>query len=346
MSNQIGILIQKIIWTVNDEEIDRSFLRECTYTETIDLSGPRFSILFDDPDSILTDSEWFQIKIGDVIEVTFEDPLFRERLKVVLRFVILTMPKDGGRITFHCFQEDVYNLKIPASRARLFVNKTPKQILYELIPKLATKEIEDQIDPFPVVEDYHLLPGMRPSLLIRQMAKEQGAMAFYSRKKFYFRTLLDLRDMVDERVVYEYNNIQGENQITHMDVLNVDQIIGDRIIRQYLGWHMENGYVKGNCNYRNAPVEFAGVANQLTLSNMLDFALPVLDLTMIGDGRLEPGFSLEFVWHLDDTKRPIDESLPMDGVVSVASHYATGDKYHCRTKIVIPMDESNLAGEY
>jgi hypothetical protein len=109
---------------------------------------------------------------------------------------------------------------------------------------------------------------------------------------------------------------------------------------------MENGYVKGNCNYRNAPVEFAGVANQLTLSNMLDFALPVLDLTMIGDGRLEPGFSLEFVWHLDDTKRPIDESLPMDGVVSVASHYATGDKYHCRTKIVIPMDESNLAGEY
>jgi len=349
-TNQVANLIQKIVWIgTGTEEIDTSFMREATFTETIDLSGPRLTIMFDDPDSILTDSldmpggGGYEIKIGDILEITFEDPVYRARMDTKLKFVILTMPKDGTRITFNCFQEDVYRLKMPAKEAHLFVNKPVREILYALIPGLPRGRIEDKIDDFPVVEDYHLLPGMRPSLLIRQMAKEQGALAFFSRNKFYFRTLLDLRDDVDERVYYEYNNPMGENQITHMEVMNVDQIVGDRIVREYLGWDMEKGYVQGDCNYQDAPVEFAGVGNQITLSNMLEFALPVLDLTMIGDGRLEPGLPLDFTWHLNDTARPYDETLPSEGVVSVASHYCTGDQYNCRAKIVIPLDESHVA---
>jgi len=349
-SNQVANLIQKIVWIGTGEEIDTSFMREATFTETIDLSGPRLTIMFDDPDSILTDSldiqggGGYEIKIGDILEITFEDPVYRARMDTKLKFVILTMPKDGTRITFNCFQEDVYKLKMPANQARLFVNKTAREILYTLIPGLPEKRIEDKIDDFAVVEDYHLLPGMRPSLMIRQMAIEHGAMAFFSRNKFYFKTLLDLRDEVEERVYYEYNNPMGENQITHMDVMNIDRVIGDRIVRQYIGWDMEKGIVKGDCNYQGAPVEFVGVANQITLSNMLEFALPLLDLTMIGDGRLEGGFPLEFGWHLNDTARPYDETLPGDGVVGVASHYCTGDQYNCRAKIVIPLDESQIAG--
>ena len=343
-SDQVANLIQKIVWIGTGEEIDTSFMREATYTETIDLSGPRLSILFDDPDSILTDSEWFKIQIGDVLEVTFEDPIFRARMDTKLRFVILTMPKDGGRLTFHCFQEDVYKLKMPHDRARLFGKSTPREIIKELVPGIAAGLIEDQIDNFPAVERYHLLPGMRPSLLIRQLAKEQGALAFFSRNKFYFKTLMDLRDEVEERVYYEYNNPMGENQIVTMDVMNVDQVVADRIIRRYMGWHIEGGIRAGERVYWDAPLEFTGISHKITLSNMVKFALPLLDLTMIGDGRLEAGFPLEFGWHLDDTKRPFDESLPDAGVVGVASHYCTGDQYNCRVKIVIPLDESQIAG--
>ena len=343
-SQNIGSLVQKILWIGTGEEVDLSFMKECTYTETIDLSGPRLSLIFNDPDSIFTDSDWYQIRMGDVLEVTLEDPVYRERLHAVLRFVILSMPKTGDVLSIHCFQEDVYNLKTPTTKARAFVKKTAREILFALIPGLQAGRIEPKIDSFPVVEDYHLLPGQRPSLLIRQLAIECGALAFFSRNKFYFRTLVDLRDDVDERVYYEHNNIQGENQIAHMDVINIEKMVGDRIIRQYIGWDMEKGFVKGSCNFKNAPVEFAGTGHEITLSNMLKFALPLLDLTMIGDGRLEPGFPLEFGWHLNDTARPLDESLPDAGVVGVASHYAVGDQYHCRTKIVIPLDESQLAG--
>ena len=352
MSNAVGNFVQKIVWANNGEEIDRSFLREFTYTETIDLSGPRLIMLFDDPDSILTDSDWFQIKVGDVLELTFRDSVYRDAVDIIVRFVILTMPKDGIQLTFNCFQEDVYKLKMPASTPRLFVNKSARDILYALIPGLngdgpIDNIIVDMIDDFPVVEDYHLLPGMRPSLMIRQMAREHGAMAFFSRNKFYFRTLVDLRDgfadEMDERICYEYNNIQGENQITHMEVLNIEPIIRDRIVRKYIGWDMEKGIIKADCKHYAddgpIPVEFAGVSNQITLSNLLECALPVLDLTMIGDGRLEPGLPLEFGWHLNDTARPFDEKLPGEGVVSAVSHYCTGDKYYCRAKIVIPMEE-------
>lgn len=347
-SNQVANLIQKIVWMENGEEIDTSFMREATYTETIDLSGPRLTILFDDPDSILTDSDWFWIKIGDVLEITFEDPVYRARMDTKLKFVILTMPKDGGRITFNCFQEDVYKLKIPHDRARLFVSKTAREIIRELVPGIPEGRIEDKIDDFPVVERYHLLPGMRPSLVIRQLAREQGALAFFSRNKFYFKTLYELRDGADvnERVEYEYNNPMGKNQITHMDVMNVDQIIADRIIRRYMGWHINGGIRTGERVYWNAPLEFTGISHKITLSNMVEFALPVLDLTMIGDGRLEPGLSLDLTWHLDDTARPFDESLPDEGVVGVASHYCTGDQYNCRAKIVIPLDESDIAEAY
>lgn len=348
-SNQIGNLIQKIVWigVNNTEEIDRSFFREATFTETIDLSGPRLHILFHDPDSILTDSldipgGGYEIKIGDILEITFQDPAFRDRIDVKLKFVILTMPKDGIQLSFNCFQEDVCKLKAPAPEARLFVNKTARQILYELVPGLQDGRIEDHIDDFPVVEDYHLLPGMRPSLMIRQMAKEQGALAFFSRNKFYFKTFDDLRDNGaedEERVYYEYNNIQAENQITHMDVMNVEQVIHDRVVRQYIGWDMEKGIVKGDCDYEDAPVEFTGVSHEVTMTNMLEFALPLLDLTMIGDGRLESGITLEFLWHLNDTARPFDENLPGEGLVGRVSHYCTGDKYHCRTQIVIPLED-------
>ena len=343
-SNQVANLIQKILWIGTGEEVDKSFMREATYVETIDLSGPRLSILFDDPDSILTDSDWFQIKIGDILKVTFEDPTYRSGMNMTLKFVILTMPKDGSILTFHCFQEDVYRLKMPAKEAQLFVQKSVRDILYSLIPGLPAGRIEDFIDDFPVVEDYHLLPGMRPSLMIRQMAREQGALVFFSRNKFYFKTLYELRDgaLVNERIEYEYNNNMADNQITHMEVMNVDQIIGDRIVREYLGWHMEDGYTKGECDYPNAPVEFVGVAHKITLSNLLAFALPLLDLTMIGDGRLEPGVPLDFVWNVSDSVRLFDDSLPVEGVVGVISHYCTGDQYNCRAKIVIPLDESQL----
>lgn len=343
-STQIGNIIQKIWWIGTGEEIDRSFLKECIYTETVDLSGPRLSLLFDDPDSILTDSPWFKIKIGDVLEIIFEDPTYRKGLNVVIRFIILTMPKDGIRLTMHCFQEDVYKLKMPAPEARLFVQKPVREILRELIPGLKSGVIQDRIGNFPVVEDYHLLPGMRPSLLIRQMAKEHGAVAFFSRNVFCFQRLVDLRNLnEEERIYYEWNNIQAENQIVHMDVMNVAHVVGDRILRKYIGWHMVKGFVSGDCISTDAPVEFAGVGHEITLSNMVEFTLLLIDLAMIGDGRLEPGLALKFGWHLDDKARPFDESLPTTGVVGVVCHYHTGDQYNCRTKIVVPLDGSQVS---
>jgi hypothetical protein len=339
VSDLIGYLVQKIVWVKNGEEVDRSFLKEMTYTETIDLSGPRLTLMFNDPDSILTDSEWLHLKIGDILEVTFEDTVYRDRLSVVLRFTIVTIPRAGDTLTINCFQEDVYRLKQPTDSPILFTHKSVRQILGQLIPDLGAR-IEPQIDSFPILEDYHLLPGQRPSLLVRQMAMEQGAMAFFSRNRFYFRSLETLRDAVEERIYYEWNNNNAENQIVHVEVLNVDEVIRDRVVRQYIGWNMEQGFVRGACNYPRAPVEFAGSPHKLTLTNLLTIALPVLDLTMIGDGRLEPGLALEFGWHVDDKIRPFNESLPTCGVVGAVSHYCAGNQYHCRAKIVIPLNES------
>ncbi|MBF0120823.1 MAG: hypothetical protein HQK79_18495 [Desulfobacterales bacterium] len=131
MSNQENLLIPKI--ECNKNELDLSFLRESTFIEVLDLSGPKLILKFDDKESILRDR--MKVKELDELTVTIADPYARDGVNLIAKFVILTMPiSEKEFVTLNCIQKEVNILKTTSIKAFLFSKKNILTIFKRLLP--------------------------------------------------------------------------------------------------------------------------------------------------------------------------------------------------------------------
>ncbi len=327
MADKQDFLIQKITLVRNKYELDLSFLKEALYVETLDLSGPRFMLVMDDPWRLLRDDNAVAEK--DVLEVSLADVVTIDKLDKTIRFVIQTMPIEGKVITFNCIQETVYLLKQPAKEAMLFVDKPLSAILSKLAPGSKLDSAS-----FPTLNSYHLLPGMRPTKLLRQWAHENGAVLFWQRGKFVARKLKELLKATP-KFTYHSNDPKQERIIIAHKKLNSTSTIRDKAVRHYVGWDMVKGRVESSV-YPTAPIEIASVTAQGSLNALTDIPKPTLDLTMAGDGALMPGLALKLVWNAERVDAPIDESLPTRNVTGTVCHFYSAQKYYCRVIGVLP----------
>lgn len=322
---QEDILFQSVNVVREEKNIplDLSFLKEATFVETIDLSGPRLMMTFADPDSIIRDD--IGLKQREVLEVRIADVWEREGIDQKMYFVIWTMPNKGDLITINCIQRNIDLLKIPAKETMLFTKKPAGTIIKKLIPNL-----KYDVGNFPALEDYHLLPGERPSLLLRQMAKEAGAFCFYRRGKLVYKKMSDLKKQ-EPKYTYEYNNQMAENQIIHYARPNATAIIKDRVERNKIGWNMEKGIVRSG-KQTSKPPEIVSVSNLQTMGNLLQIPYPAIDFMAVGNGACIPGMKLSLKWNMDKKDAPLDESMPSWVIVSTVAHYYSAQKYFMRVK--------------
>jgi len=327
--NQEDFLLQKVKLFKNGAEagsFDLSFLKEVTFVETIDLSGPRLIMTFDDTHSIIRDD--MKVKERDVLEIRIADIWERDGIDQTIQFVIWTMPNAGSMITLNCMQRHVDLMKQPAKETILFTRKPTETILKRLAPGL-----KYDVGSFPVLEDYHLLPGERPTRLLRQMAKEKGGLCFYRRGTLVFKKLADL---VKAKVkhTYEYDNPTAKNQVIHFARANAKSVIRDRVERNIIGWDMVKGIVKSG-KQTTKPPEFVSVFSMPTMNNLLSMPCPAIDFTVIGNGALMPGMPIAIKWNMGKIDAPIDESLPAKVVIGTAAHFYSAQKYFTRIKGVL-----------
>ena len=326
-TNQEDLLIQKIslIRDGKAEALDRSFVRELTYIETSDLSGPRMILVMDDYYRIIRDE--LGIKEREVLEVVFSDRFQRDGIDTAVRFVILTMPIDDRFITFNCMELGVYMLKMRAQSTQILTQMSVSAALRKLAPG-----IKYDVGAFPVLNDWHLLAGMRPSKLIRQMEQEYGAVCFWQRGKLVFRQLKQLFS-ADPAVTYHHNDPSQPNKVLVYSKPNTGAVIQDQVERNYLGWDMVQGVVRG-AKYPKAPPEFTSVVKNL--DNLVEIPKPVIDFTTAGNGGLFPGLAMGLVWNTERPDLPIDESLPAKVVIGTVAHSWKPQAYFCRVSGIKP----------
>jgi hypothetical protein len=328
--NQEDFLLQKATLFKNGVEagaFDLSFLKEATFVETIDLSGPRLMMTFDDTHSIIRDE--MKVRERDVLEIRIADVWERDGIDQTIQFVIWTMPNSGSMITLNCMQRHIDRMKQPTKEAILFPKKPVETILKRLSPGL-----KYDIGNFPALEDYHLLPGERPTRLLRQMAKEKGGLCFYRRGSIVFRKLSELAKR-EAKTVYEHENPLAKNQIIHFMRENAKAVIQDRVERNIIGWDMVKGLVKSG-KKQTKPPEFVSVCNLPTMTGLLEMPCPAIDFTVLGNGALVPGMPITLKWNVARIDAPIDESLPSKVVIGTVAHWYSSQKYFTRVKGVLP----------
>ena len=327
---QEHLLVQKI--EHKGEELDLSWLRDVVYVESMDLSGPKLMLSMNDAEGILRDD--MGIRCRDVLTVTLASPAPQgcEGLDLVVDFVIQTMPVDAGIVKFNCLTRSVDELKCPSIQAQLFVQNTVTQILGAIMPGEKVS-----VGRFPVVEDYHLLPSMRKSRLIRQMAREMGASAFYCRDELVFRSICELFQ-APPAFEYHSNDDREQTQIAGYTQINSGGLIDDRVRRSYQGWNITKGRIRAP-GWSKSASESTGLTNSLSLSGLSSIPVPVLDMYLQGNGGLRPGDTLSLVWNSLNLESPLDESLPDKVLIGTVCHRYSSQKYQCRVKGVLPLAE-------
>jgi len=321
---QENLLVQKI--EHDNGVFDLSFIIDFTYTEKTDLSGPIIIMQFNDRFSYLRDIVGVREK--DEITVTIHDVFHSDTLHIVEKFTIESMPMDNNEnIEFTCTSSVVNALKIHATQAELFVQKPVSAIIRRLVDA-------DNFDigRFPVVNDYHLLPGMRPSKLIRQMAKECGALAFYRRGTFVFKSIDEMVSSKPTLTQFFLNDSREENQVLSYKVDRNREAFKEAAERHYTGFDMEKGVVSSRF-HKASPIALSGLPSKVSLDNLAKLIAPTLTFNATGNGGMQAGDTLDFVWGKVDIESPTDESLPEKGFISSCAHHYSPHKYLCQAVI-------------
>lgn len=329
MSNHEHLLVQRIAYLVSgaEVELDLSFLIDATFIETTSLDGPKLILKFDDKESILRDD--LRIKEQATFNVTLADPYSDDGLDYQDSWIVMTMPVDEqDQISFNLFLKSLNDLKKPSAVGRCFVQKPIAQILQLLAPNLP-----HDVGTFPYRLDFHLLPSQRPSRLLRQIAKEMGALVFIRRGTLVFRTLKELQQR-PATYEYHYNDTRQRYQIASYTLPNDESIISDLTQRRFIGWDDRKGIVKSS-RHTTAPVEHTAATNQAVLNNLSKIPLTVLDCYMQGNGGLRAGDCIDLVWNRSDLEKPIDESLPTRTVIGTVAHSYRSKKYLNRIKGIL-----------
>lgn len=322
-------LIQKILHVDTGQELDLGYLSESTIIETMDLSGPKLILRFRDPHLYLCDS--LKLASEDTLQVTLADIFDYDGMDTVMDFTLLYAPDASWQTVLNGLSTPVFENKKPLVRPRIFTRKPMAFVASALFPG-----VKQDLAKAPIVEDYHILAGERPSYAIRQMAREAGGHVFFDRDRIVFRRLKELM-AGPANATYHHNDNREEFQIITYQVKKPELMLKDRLKRSYTGWSLTDGWVSSGVNTGEAFTLHGSPAKPI-LDALNEVRVPVIDCVVTGNGNLRAGSVMDIVWHTRRQDAPLNEALPSRVVVWSVSHYYASGKYFCRIKACIPME--------
>lgn len=298
---------------------------ECSIIENGDMSGTKLIMYLSDRNAYYRDD--LGIRKDTEIELTYGDPEGRGDNIFIDTFTVMTPTAQGDVLKIEGFQKHCHLLKQPAQKAQFFVDQDPEKIIRALIP--GVKLDVDSAKP----GTYHLNPGASPSRLIRNMARDYGAMAFYCRGTFYFKRLNALLSQ-QPAFTYEHQNPSAEVSINHYQICDKSYMYKRVLNRQYIRWDTVEGLQKDGDPQNGIVMVTAPTAE--ALDNQNQAVIPVLEVDMLGNSSFMPSLAVNVVLNLGDTEKVIDETLPEKQLISRVTHYQTGNRYLCRQELGVP----------
>lgn len=339
MTSETGMdkpIFQKMVHLRTGGELDLSFLRECTFVETLGLDGPKLMMAFDDHYGIFRDA--LGIREMDEVKVTIADMWGADGVNMEMPFTVLLSPDAGPIVRYNLMASQVYALKRLAPKTRIFTRRGVSEVLGAFVPG-----VKQALGQFPVVESYHCIAGERPSAMLRQMAGEQGALIWLGRDTMHADRLQTLMATAPA-FEYHYNKPDEKYQIASYTKPSRQTRLEESAIRGFSGWNEITGRVKASTagpilsKAKGYARELHSSVNTATLNNAPTEMRTAVDFVCQGNGFLCAGMALKLWWHQNNLERPLDESLPDKIVIEAVAHHYSAQKYFCRVKGAVPLE--------
>jgi len=317
-------LIQRV--EVDGQEVDLALIKEATYTEVADLSGPRFVVRFSDEDRQLKDD--YGLIDGATMTVTISDTDGTGGIDIIEDFIIKSTSSPAkGVFAVDSLCKAVDDIKKITTQT-VMVNR-------KMVPVIITKVCGSPVvsDAFPLIDAFHINQGERPSQKLSMLACELGARIYYARGKWYCRSLPDLEAQEPESIdVFYADDSRKDRVILARSEVNTDAVLTDAIQRHFTGWEITRGVISANI-HTDLPVEVTRYHTKSTLNSINGYIAPLMSFTGDGDGRYEPCMTVGLKFARSRKGRPYDESVPEKAVITSVSHWYRSQKYQCLFKI-------------
>lgn len=309
-------MIQAVYY--NEKPLPVEWVMSATYIETMDLSGPKLIITFQDAGAFLKDNAGISERKG-VISVDLTDSSGGDEVFLTERFTIEHGESvANGIYRLQCISEAVSKIKRYSSQSVIYPPAAPS----ETIKLITGGDVVSSV--FPESPSYHLLAGVRPSRLLKEMAVELGAVIYYSRGKWYLTSLDDLAKL--EPVATYYHNKAGEAFVVASVRSLGREVAGDLTRKRYAGWHANNGLIAD----LSQPFIMCGLDTEEQIANLSRLLLPELSFQIIVNATpaLTIGMSLNIEWHRPENKdNPINEAMPSRVLLGKVSHHYERQRY-------------------
>lgn len=325
-------IFAKMTHDTSGEDIDIGFLVSGTYVESIDLSGPKLILVFKDRDAYIV--HHLRLKEYDEISVSLSDEwngddgvTFRET------FVVLTCkPQPDGTIAVNAISKTVFKLKGMADKTRVFSGRGVQEVVAAYAGNL-----QRDMGQFAVVQNYHVIAGERPTVMLRQLADEHGAHAWIARGTFHLRKFAELFKQAPA-ITFHHAVLNEPYSILSYTRPSKQMSLEESKLRSFTGWDEVRGRVKTSTSTpalakaKTLPPAMTGIASPYVLGNAPVTKKPVIDFLTHGTLKLTAGMVLKLMWHTPDPENPLDEGMPDKIVVESVSHWYSTQKYYCRVK--------------
>lgn len=313
-----SLFIQKI--SHQQDALPLQILIEATYIEGIKLNAPKLILNFADQDNDIADS--FKVTCGSELIVTMGDVGYEQGDSFTESFIVISPPKKvGDTVLVEALQKDVYQLKQHLNRPQFFIDKSPSQILKALVPD---KEIK--VLGVTGRGTFHIHNSVTPSVMLEQMAKELGAVVFYSRGAFYVVSYSYL-ERQQVALKYEYNNPQAENIIFGITTPFSNNLLQRHTVKDYQMWDENEGIVKSGAPALRQSICNLGKDRLNTLNVLM---LPIMISHCRGTTAITPTTKIEFTLHRFNEEFLINDSIPEQQIAMEIKHHQAGYKYICQ----------------
>ncbi|MDC9615487.1 tail length tape measure protein [Xenorhabdus khoisanae] len=312
---------------INGEVLPRESVTSVAYIEIAKLAAPLLLLNIRDVTGYVLDN--MGVKEGAVITVTLGDPggeqaLFKED------FFIVSAPLNMDTVTITSISTSMRTLLIPSGTPRFFADAEPEKIIRTL-----AKGLKPVTEPFNRLGTYHLNMGQKPATLVRQVAKDHGALAWTARGKIHLKSMSNLIK-TKPAFTYEYNNPQAKYRITKLRNLNSDFAVTASKQHRYVGYSMTDGY--RSFGDASLPVKMVSDAELGTLQNMGRVLIPKLDIECAGNSAIQAGSVIQVVIHRYDPDNRIDESIPKNMIVERVTQFEERVAYSTRMILGVPSE--------
>ncbi|MBQ7609122.1 MAG: hypothetical protein IJU76_14325 [Desulfovibrionaceae bacterium] len=332
-------IFQKVVHVSSGIEFDQMYLNQGTYVESLELNGPKLMLTYRDPENYITSK--IQLKEYDDLEVTFGDPWMDDGVSEVETFTVLTCrPVQDGNVEINALAKPVYMMKVISDKARIFTQRG----FPEILKSIAQKGMKFDMSAFPVVQNYHVLPGERPTTMLRQITKEQGALIWYARGSMHmskFGTLFAKEPVA----TFEHGNASAKKMILKYEKPSEQVAAQENSLRTFTGWDEKEGRVKAPLNnpllskMKSKPAAFSpGGNNPFVLGNAIVAKKIAIDFIASGSFAVEPGQTLALRWRQPNVDEPLNEGMPDKVVVDTVSHWYMPQKYAIRVKGAVAVE--------